>query len=71
LDGIRAHALPYAGLFHGSAEDDGLDLQGNFHDALTINPFAHGTRAADATFTNAARRLAQRRHEGGLTHPAL
>lgn len=45
-------AAPIVGTFTGSAAGQGLDLQGNFVYALTMNRFAHGTVVGDATFTD-------------------
>lgn len=48
-----AQAAPTVGVFTGSAPGQGLDLQGDFTYALTMNPGAAGVTLGDATFTNA------------------
>lgn len=53
LAGSITSAAPIAGTFTGSAAGQGLDLQGNFTYALTMNSFAHGTVVGDASFTDA------------------
>lgn len=47
-------AAPIVGTFTGSAAGQGLDLQGNFSYALTVNAAAAGLQVGNATFTNAA-----------------
>lgn len=54
LSASAAHAAPIVGTFTGSAADQGLDLEGDFAYALTVNPFAHGIRVGDLRFTHAA-----------------
>jgi hypothetical protein len=54
LAASAAHATPIVGTFTGSAADQGLDLEGDFTYALTVNPFADGIRVGDARFTDAA-----------------
>jgi hypothetical protein len=47
-------AAPIVGTFTGSAAGQGLDLQGSFNYALTVNGAAAGLQIGDASFTNAA-----------------
>lgn len=51
--GSVTHAEVTVGTFTGSAVGAGLDLQGKFVYALTMNPDAAGTILGDATFTDA------------------
>lgn len=53
VTGSMAFAAPVVGVFTGSASGQGLDLQGNFQYALTMNPAAAGLQVGDATFTDA------------------
>jgi hypothetical protein len=48
-----AHAAPIVGTFTGSAAGQGLDLEGDFDYALTMNQSAHGLAVGDARFTTA------------------
>lgn len=54
LAAAAANATPVVGAFTGSAAGHGLDLEGDFDYALTMNPFAHGLVVLDAAFTHAA-----------------
>ena len=54
VTGPMALAAPVVGTFTGSASGQGLDLQGNFNYALTVNAAAAGLQVGDATFTDAA-----------------
>lgn len=53
VTGSMASAAPVVGTFTGSASGQGLDLQGNFKYALTMNSGAAGLQVGDATFTDA------------------
>lgn len=52
VTGSMAFAAPVVGTFTGSASGQGLDLQGNFQYALTMNSAATGLQVGDATFTS-------------------
>jgi hypothetical protein len=54
LAASAAHAAPIVGTFTGSAAGQGLDLEGNFDYALTMNRLAKGLTIGDAVFTDAA-----------------
>lgn len=54
LAASAAHAAPVVGTFSGAAEGQGLDLEGEFAYALTMNPYANGLTVGDALFTDAA-----------------